>query len=160
MGKIWSISHRSAPTRRGATRIIAALAGVTVALACGLSDGWTAEEVANAEHMIASLEADRRATEVENLEEAGPENAMEADVALEYRERALREANWVRDEVLAKAHPDLPAHFRSEHQLSLELLIEAHRTGDAALKREALLLRDRFGDWYVAHQREIRIPQG
>jgi len=145
--------------RRGATRILAAFAGVAAALACGSSDGWTAEEVANAEHMIASLEADRRAAEVENLEEPGPEDVIEADVAVEYRERALREANWVRDDVLAKAHPDLPVHFRSEHQLSLELFIEAQRNGDAALKREAQILRDRFGDWYVAHQREIRIPR-
>jgi hypothetical protein len=139
--------------------MIAVMVAFAAALACEASDGWTAEEVANAEHMIASLEADRRAVQVENLEGPGPENATEADVALEYRERALREAKWVRDEVLAKAHPDLPAHFRGEHQLSLELMIEAQRTRDGALKREAQALRDRFGDWYVAHQREIRIPQ-
>lgn len=138
---------------------IAAIAGFAGALSCGSADTWTAEEIANAEHMIASLQADRRAAEIENLDEPGPENAKDAAAALEYRERALREARQVRDEVLAKAHPELPAHFRDEHQRSLELFVEAHGSGDDALERDALRLRERFGSWYVANQREIRIPQ-
>jgi hypothetical protein len=138
---------------------VAAISGLVTALACGSADEWTAEEIANAEHMIASLQADRRAAELENLDEPGVEDAKEAEVALEYRERALREARRVRDEVLAKAHPDLLLHFREEHERSLELFIEAHDAGDVGLEREALRLRERFGSWYVAHQREIRIPQ-
>jgi hypothetical protein len=138
---------------------IAAIAGFAGALSCGSPDAWTAEEIANAEHMIASLQADRRAAEIENLDEPGPENAKDAAAALEYRERALREARQVRDEVLARVHPELPAHFRDEHQRSLELFIEAHSSGDGALERDALRLRERFGSWYVAHQRELRIPQ-
>ena len=57
--------------------------------ACAPSHDWTAEEIGNAEHMWEALGADQRAAEIENLGEAGPDDAGEAEAALEHRERAL-----------------------------------------------------------------------
>ena len=127
--------------------------------ACSPSHDWTAEEIGNAEHMWEALGADQRAAEIENLGEAGPDDAREAEAALEHRERALREARSVRDEVLAKAHPDLPLHFREEFQHSMELFVKAARLRESDFAGEAIRLRKRFGAWYRRHGEEIRVPR-
>ena len=52
--------------RRSATRLAALLAASAVLLAgCGEpDDGWSAEEIGNAEYVLAALHADKRASEV------------------------------------------------------------------------------------------------
>ena len=126
--------------------------------ACTPEHDWTAEEIGNAEHIFQALDADRRAAEIENLGEAGVENANEAAAALEHRERALRQAQAVRDEVLAKAHPDLPRHFRDEFQRSMALFVRAAQARESDLEIEAVELRKRFGAWYRRHGQAIQIP--
>ena len=127
--------------------------------ACAPAHDWTAEEIGNAEHVWEALGADQRAAEIENLGEAGPDDAGEAEAALEHRERALREAQSVRDDVLAKAHPDLQLHFRNEFQRSMELFVKAARLRESDFETEAIRLRKRFGDWYRRHGEEIRVPR-
>jgi len=128
-------------------------------LACAPDRDWTAEEIGNAEHLFSALAADRRAAEIENLGEAGVENAKQAEAALEHRERALRQARAVRDEVLAKAHPDLTLHFRQEFQRSMELFVQAAHEREREFEIEAVRLRTRFGRWYRRHGQEVRVPR-
>lgn len=129
-------------------------------LACAPEHGWSPEEIGNAEHIFEALTDDRRAAEIDNLEEeAGIGDSDKAEAALEHRERALRQARAVRDEVLAKAHPDLPQHFRQEFQRSMELFVRAASERESELEFEAIRLRVKFGSWYRRHAREIRVPR-
>jgi hypothetical protein len=128
-------------------------------LGCGSDSTWTPEEIGNASHIFSSLEADRRAAEIENLDEPGADDAQDAEAAFEHRQRALDLARQVRDDVLTKAHPELIAHFRGEYQRSLELFVRAWRERRPELEREALVLRERFGTWYVRHRDAIEIPE-
>ena len=148
-----------ATSRRGQYRALGLGLSFALAWACTPGHDWTAEEIGNAEHVWEALGADQRAAEIENLGEAGPDDAGEAQAALEHRERALREARSVRDDVLAKAHPDLPLHFRNEFQRSMELFVKAARLRESDLEAEAIRLRKRFGEWYRRHGEEIRVPR-
>ena len=78
---------------------------------------------------------------------------------LDLQRRALTEATLVQDNVLAKAHPELPETFRNLYQKSLELSIEAFENKDNAASLQSSSLHDQWVDWYNAHIREIRIPR-
>lgn len=136
-----------------------AMAAIAVFAGCEPGHDWTPEQIGNAEHLFLALDADRRATEIDNLEAPGVQAGMQNEAVLEHRRRALRQARSVRDDVLAKAHPDLPLHFRGEFQRSMELFLEAASEDAVAPQNEAIRLRRRFGDWWVRHQTEIDVPR-
>ena len=124
-----------------------------------LPAGWTAEEVENVPHLTASLDEDREATQIGN--DGGP-GFISPEVfrkILEHKGAAARHARLVRDEVLAKAHPDLPEHFRQEYQRSLELFAEALGTGDNAKFAESGNLHDHWVDWWNDNRKYIRVPR-
>lgn len=124
-----------------------------------LPGNWTAEEVENAQHLFASHEANMQAIRISNSGGPGlvPPEATESIIKL--NRTALSHAQQVRDEVLAKAHPELPSHFRAEYQHSLELSLEAFASGDSAKSIQAGVLHDRWVDWWNASKGDIRIPR-
>jgi hypothetical protein len=131
-----------------------------LALACGASEhDWSAEEIGNAEYVFTALHADRRASQIENLGEAGFDDRKEEEASLEFREKALQSARSVRDEVLDKLHPELRGHFRTEFERSQALFLEARREGRPSLENQAIALRNDFGDWWVRHGNQVKLPR-
>lgn len=124
-----------------------------------LPGNWTAEEVDNAQHLFASHEANMQAIRISNAGGSGVVPREEAERILELNRAALNHAQQVRDEVLAKAHPDLPLHFHSEYQRSIELTLEAFASGDNAKSIKAGMLHDRWVDWWNTSKGGIRIPR-
>ncbi len=131
-----------------------------VLFACGEAEHeWSAEEIGNAEYVFAALHADQRASQIENLGEAGFDDRQEEEASLEFREKALHSARSVRDEVLDKIHPALRGHFRDEFERSQSLFLEARREGRPSLESEAIALRNAFGDWWVRHRDQVKVPE-
>jgi hypothetical protein len=120
---------------------------------------WTANEIQNAQHLLDSHEADGRATELSNVGGPGIVPAEEYEEILRLKHRALDHARQVSDAVLAKAHPELPRHFRDEYERSLELLLDAFTGGAMTDSIEAGMLHDRWVDWWNANNEEVRIPR-
>ena len=129
---------------------------LTVGVACsGPDTNWSASEKENIQHFFKSGEANRAAVAYSN------NGSMPFDESeyLDLQRRALTEATLVQDNVLAKAHPELPETFRNLYQKSLELSIEAFENKDNAASLQSSSLHDQWVDWYNAHIREIRIPR-
>ncbi|NHZ85937.1 MAG: hypothetical protein GWP19_08660 [Planctomycetia bacterium] len=105
------------------TSIFVVLIFSVLLIGCGNSGSkWTSEEKENIDHFLKSGEAARKAVHISNSGEpykAVPKSEMKEINRL--REIALKEALLVRDNVLEKAHPDLPKKFRNLYQKSLEL---------------------------------------
>jgi len=128
--------------------------------ACSNKPQWTPEERLNIEHFLNCEKADNVAARLANSGMGF--SAMSSDEVaelLQLKKKALTEAQAVRDDVLAKAHPDLPQHFRLEYQRSLELQIRNLEVGDVSAEIEGSNLHDKWVDWINSHNEEIRIPK-
>ena len=129
-------------------------------IGCGnLGSKWTSEEKENIEHYLKSGEAARKAVHISNSGEpykAVPKSEMEEINRL--RDIALKEAILVRDDVLEKAHLDLPSKFRNLYQKGLEIKIENVKTGDFEKEVQASKLHDKWVDWINANSKKIKIP--
>lgn len=126
---------------------------------CGKRQKWSAEERANIEHYRHSNEANNDAVRILNAGSAfsrvtPAEQARISDL----QKTALAEAKEVRDDVLAKVHPDLPRHYRSEYQKSLELDIESWESGQLQETVEATTLHDKWVDWHNANKEGFHFP--
>jgi hypothetical protein len=130
-----------------------------VLLPSDLPDRWTEEEIANAQHIFASHEANMQASQMRNSGGPGLVAPDEAAKWTELSRTALSHAQQVRDDVLAKAHPEMPSHFRLEYQRSLNLLLDALASRDNAKSLQATMLHDRWVDWWNLNRREIRVPR-
>lgn len=138
---------------------ICLLAMVTVP-ACSQPPGWTSEEKLNIRHYFLAAEADIAAVRLTNSG-AAYSSMSQADMKelLRLRKLALGEALLVRDEVLAKAHPEMPKHWRSEFQRSQELQIRDLEYNDPSAEAQAVVLHGRWVDWANSNRRAIKIPR-
>ena len=130
------------------------------------SPNWTNEEKANIEHFLKSGDASRKAVRISNVRVSNYGNSVlieippdEAKQIIELTNLALREAKLVSDDVLAKAHPQLPRKFRDLYQKSLELQVINFKTGDFEKEVEAGKLHDLWVDWFNANKKQIKIPK-
>ncbi len=136
--------------------------GVLSALhvACSGQSEWTREERLNFQHFI---NAQKSAAAAVRLSGSGMQGSASASgtssETLQLMRKALGEAQTVRDDVLAKAHPDLPEHFRNELQRGLQLQIKSRETGDASAETEGSGLHYRWIYWINSHNSEIKIPK-
>ena len=127
-----------------------------------IDENWTDEEKENIKHFFGSFDTDMGAIRISNR---GPAfstlSPNEVAEILRLEKKALAEAEALRDEVLAKAHPDLPRHYRDEFQKSLELRIRNFEAeaGDLPAEVEASVLHDRWVGWYSRHRKQIKIPK-
>ena len=140
------------------------VSAATFVAACSPSGSWTAEEVENAQHLSASQEMDMQSTRILNAGGPGPASPEETEKIIELNRTALSHAQQVRDDVLAKAHPQLPRYFREEYQRSLELSLEVEdwptsAVEDTAKSIQAGILHDRWVDWWNLNKDYIRIPR-
>jgi hypothetical protein len=128
--------------------------------ACNSQSEWTPEEKLNLKHFFSAQQADAAAVLLSNSET--PNSATSANTSnelLPLMKKALGEAQITRDDVLAKAHPDLPKHFRRELQRSLELQIRNLEVGDASAGKEGSSLHYKWIYWINSHKSEIKVPQ-
>ena len=119
---------------------------------------WSASDKENAAHFTYALETAQHSLRASSK---GGTVLTEADriEILKYWHEAVNEARAVNDTVLNKIHPELRPHLRDEFQQGLELRIKSLEESNAVAGFEASQLMDLWADWYIAHQREIRIPK-
>ncbi len=144
-------------------RFLFALVFTATFAACSSSDNWTDEEVENAQHLYASQEANAQKTRILNAGSPGSVSPEDTTQMIELDRTALSHAQQVRDDVLAKAHPELPRHFREDYQRSLELSLEVHDWPTSAAEDnmksiQSGLLHDRWVAWWNENMDDIRIP--
>jgi hypothetical protein len=128
--------------------------------ACSRQSEWTPEEKLNFKHFINAQKADAAAVLLSNS--GMPNSATSPNTSnetIQLMKKALGEAQIIRDDVLAKAHPDLPEHFRRELQRSLELQIRNLEVGDASAEKEGSSLHYKWIYWINSHKSEIKAPQ-
>jgi hypothetical protein len=128
--------------------------------ACSSQSQWTAEEKLNFQHFFNAQKADAAAVRLSNS--GMPSSAKSPNTSteiLQLMKKALGEANITRDDVLAKAHPDLPGHFRRELQRGLELQIRSLELGDASAEIEGSTLHYKWIYWINSHNSEIKVPK-
>ena len=125
---------------------------------------WTDEEKENIQHFSKSGEAARLAVRISNFGEpytGVPKEKMEK--INELRILALSEAKLVRNDVLAKANPELSEKFRNLYQKSLELKIANIENGDFKdfnkVEIQAAKLHDLWVDWINANNKLVKIPK-
>ena len=121
---------------------------------------FTDVEKANLEHYYRSYDAFREARKIER---SWPEFKLvqltpEADAA--YRslyKLALHEAELVDSAVLAKIHPELPAHFRDEYILSIYLFDRAITNKSYSDQFESIAKFDKWAEWVNASK--LKMPK-
>ena len=72
---------------------------------------------------------------------------------------ARQYAETVTDEVLDKVHSEIRAHWRSEFQEGIRLRLINLRHGDLEAEIKGSALLDRFGDWWNANKKDLRVPK-
>jgi len=129
-------------------------------LGCGKSNlNWTDEEKANIEHFHKSGEASRKAVRIINSGSSGAISSNETKQIIRLTNLALSEAKLVRDDVLAKAHPQLPKKYRTLYQRSLELQVINFKIGNFKKEVEAGKLHDSWVDWININKGQVKIPR-
>ena len=140
--------------------VLALLVLSSLLLGCSKSNSnWTDEEKANIEHFHKSGEASRKVVRISNSGSSGAITPNEAKQIIRLTNLALSEAKLVRDDVLAKAHPQLPQKFRALYQRSLELQVLNFKIGDFEKEVEAGKLHDSWIDWINTNKGQVKIPR-
>lgn len=107
---------------------------------------WTQSEKENIIHFIKSVHL------VDQAENARGKRAMR-----KMYEQAIEQAETVTDDILAKAHPDLPKYYREYFEKGANLRIIAWRDGRSDLDQEGKDLMAKWTEWYQSHRKEIDI---
>lgn len=142
------------------TYVLFLLVGLGSFSGCGDRPSWTTDDKQNVKHLFRAFEADLATVRISNRGAAfSTMSSEEVTEILRLQKEALDEARAVHDEVLSKAHPDLPQHFRDEFEKGLELKIRSIEFSDAAAGIRGAELHDRWVDWYSGHRGEIKIPK-
>jgi hypothetical protein len=121
---------------------------------------WTDEEKSNIQHFFASGEASKKAVRISNSGKAySIVPAPEMVEIIKLTKVALSEAKLVRNDVLKKAHPDLPEKYRQLYQKSLELQLSGFTSGEILKEIQAGKLHDSWVDWINSNNKKIKIPK-
>ena len=160
-GRPFSLSFGGSPRPGLAERQVLMLR-LSLALLCLWITGcaedrqkWSIEERANWEHYRESRNANQAAKRILNT--GKPFSRVTAEEQAKYVElqtTALAEAKKVKDDVLAKVHPDLPFNYRSRYQKSLEL-----STGSEPFGFEADSLYDNWVNWHNSNNDDFQFPK-
>jgi hypothetical protein len=126
--------------------------------ACSSQSEWTREEKLNFQHFFNAQKGDAAAVLLSGMPNSAKSPNTSSEI-LQLMKKALGEAQITRDDVLAKAHPDLPEHFRRELQRSLELQIRNLEVADASAEKEGASLHYKWIYWINSHKSEIKLPQ-
>ena len=120
---------------------------------------WPESEKENAEHFLKSLRLVVEAHETSNRGGPGAMSRDEFEKVLSSYQRALNEANIVRNEVLDKAHPELRNNYRMYFQKGVELRISGWTNKRQYDEIQGSALMDLWGDWFQRNRGNIKIPR-
>lgn len=148
------------------SRIACAAIIVLLVAACTRAPLWSDADRESAQHYVRSLEANDKAALI--MRRGDPDTPQFGVQEInKYQRTALHEAQLVSDSVLDKVHPELRAHFRSEYQKGLELILESYEAAASTsspplktqIERQAsgVALLSQWKAWLEAHRSEIKI---
>ncbi|MGD8378791.1 MAG: hypothetical protein PVJ40_06000 [Gammaproteobacteria bacterium] len=143
---------------RSSTLTVAFLLAFTVLLtACVSGIDWSPSDKSNARYIGRSLAEARRAAALANALPADfdPGDPKAGEVR-NWLNRAYATATLVRDDILAKAHPELPQRFRNQYEPSLTRLLHYYRTGKPPGDPDPARALSDFYTWFVEHQPDFR----
>ncbi len=132
---------------------------VLLASLIGCGKEWSQSEKENAEHFTQSVRLVVQAHEASNKQGAVAMSKTDFDEMLSLYKNALREATLVTDEVLAKAHPELPKKYRLYFQKGMELRISSWTNSRPYEEIQGSALMDSWGDWYEQNRQNIKIQR-
>lgn len=132
---------------------------VLLASIIGCGQEWSQSEKENAEHFIQSVRLVVQVHEASNKRGAGAMSRADFDEMLSLYKKALSEAALVTDEVLAKAHPELPKNYRLYFQKGMELRISSWANSRPSEEIQGSALIDSWGDWFEQNRGNIKIPR-
>jgi hypothetical protein len=130
--------------------------GVT---SCIQNQKWTLEEKENVKHFLKSLDLVIEAHSISNKGGQGVMSMQDFKKVLFLYQSALSESNFVRDDVLDKAHPELKNNYRMYFQKGIELRISAWTGGKSYDEIQGSALMDSWGDWFEKNRLNIKIPR-
>lgn len=140
------------------------LAGLLLLAACSpIRGNWTAQELESASHFYKSQRANKEYLRI--IRSSGDINRKFTYEESMELGRQLRTAHSEALQVLAdpgflgKVNPDMRQHYRDEYVRSLELTLQNMDHPNYDIAELADRLYNDYVDWYIDHQKEIRIPK-
>lgn len=127
-----------------------------------LEKGWTQEEKENLAHLKrGTTSAQKAIILVEGFAKTGKPTTTDAARVRALLKEAVDESNLVRDDVLAKVHPDYPKMYREKcvgGLVRLLRVLEADRDDSQEITKAERLLNE-WEAWLNAHRKELCIPK-
>ena len=138
------------------------IVGVLILLLAACSDEptWSEQEKTNARYITLAFGESQQAIRISNSQQAFSAMSTEVRESMTMHYQTARQyAETVTDGVLDKVHSEMRAHWRNEFQegIRLRLINLQHGDLEAEIKGSALL--DRFGDWWNANKKDLRVPK-
>jgi hypothetical protein len=121
---------------------------------------WTDAEKANARYVVLAFKEMQQANRVSNSEPGSSIVSTEdwGQITMHFQ-NAFKYAETVNDEVLDKVHPEIREHWRSEMEEGIRLRLINFQEGDLQAEIRGSELLDRFGGWWNANKRDIKVPK-
>lgn len=139
------------------------LAGLLLLAACSPIRGdWTPQELETATHFYKSQRANKEYLRIVRGADINRKFTYEESMELGRQMRtSLSEALQVlaNPGFLGKVHPDMREHYRDEYVRSLELTLQNMDHPNFNIAELADRLYNDYVDWYIDHQKEMRIPK-
>ncbi len=120
---------------------------------------WSKDDKENARHFVNSIELVLQAHSISNSGVSDTVSQSDISQVLSLYEHALSESGKVTDDVLEKAHSELPKHYRLYFQKGLELRIKNLKEYKPYDEIQGSALMDSWGDWFEKNRQNIRIPR-
>ncbi len=137
------------------------LMGALALAACSDEPSFTETEKTNARYITLAFREAQQAVRVSN---SGPAFSLvskeDGDRITMHYQNALKYAEIVTDDVLDKVHPEIREHWRGEMEEGMRLrLINFQEKNNPQAEIRGSELLDRFGDWWNANKRDIKVPK-
>jgi hypothetical protein len=129
----------------------------------GSKPDWSDYERENIRHFNRLSDAMKQSAKIVNFGDHGRPSVIpteDAQAIVSLHAFALKEAQLVDANVLAKAHPELPEHFQKQLLPFLQTMNRVH-DGTASFNEQVAShkLFDAWVDWFNANRSSIRIPK-
>lgn len=139
------------------------LAGLLLLAACSpIRGNWTPQDLESAMHFYKSQRANKEYLRIVRGGDFNRKFTYEESMELGREMRkALSEARQVAANpgFMDKIHPDMREHYRDEYIRSLELTLQNMDHPNYEIAELADRLYNSYVDWYLDHQKDIRIPK-
>ena len=141
--------------------IVVVLLGVQTLTACSDEPTFTEAEKTNARYITLAFREVQQAVRISN---SGPAFSLvskeDGDRITMHYQNALKYAEIVTDDVLDKVHPEIREHWRGEMEEGVRLrLINFQEKNNPQAEIRGSELLDRFGDWWNANKRDLKVPK-